>query len=760
MQDHEAGHRKATLRHEVDGLAREPYAPDWDRRLTAIRDAKLRQTAEKQRVIGSMDHDDHAIVLPPPERRKLVEAVSGSGMPITDVLLDGVDIESNHPNGGFYGPVAAGRNFRALLRAHPPYVDPMSSLAGAYMANLSSYRRHPWKPEFDYSHLSGDRERYQLVGAIGAQQHFCQDLSMGLELGWAGIADKISRHRRVNSHAEAFYDGLEAVVEGIRDWIARHAEAARAMAEDEPDPSLRRNLAEIADMNERLVSAPPRTFREACQWILWYQMAARMYNGSGSLGRLDVLLTPYYERDVADGILDDEEAIFHIACLLARDTAYVQLGGPDETGRDVTNRVSFLVLEACHRLKIPANVGVCVGDNVDPALLRRGVEILCEDKLGIPKFLGVERTVEGFARNGYPLQLARQRAYSGCHWSALPGREYTVNDCVKINLAAVLDVALRDMMATVADRANVDVLWEYYERHLRRAVAVTAESLDFHLEHMHEVLPELVLDLLCHGPIERGLDASHGGLEYYNLCVDACALATVADSFAAMAQRIDHERRMTWTELLGHLDRDWAGEEGERARLMMRSIRRYGYGGSLADDYAVRVSRLFTRLVTERKTPAGHRMIPGIFSWANTISMGRKLGATPNGRHAGAPISHGANPDPGFRPDGAPTAMAVAIASVQPGYGNTAPMQIELDPAVLRGRGGIDYIADLIRTHFRLGGTQININVMDSERILQAHQDPSLYPDLIVRVTGFSAYFASLSPEFRQLIVDRIIKAG
>jgi len=150
-------------------------------------------------------------------------------------------------------------------------------------------------------------------------------------------------------------------------------------------------------------------------------------------------------------------------------------------------------------------------------------------------------------------------------------------------------------------------------------------------------------------------------------------------------------------------------------------------------------------------------MIPGLFSWANTIPMGKDIGATPNGRHAGAPISHGANPDPGFRKDGAPSALAVAIASVQPGYGNTAPMQIELDPMISRDDEGVDNIVSLIRSHFKLGGTQINMNIMDAEQVLEANEDPGKYPDLVVRVTGFSAYFASLSPEFRQLVVDRII---
>ncbi len=761
-------------------------------RIEQLRATKLAQTQEKQALIGSMDHDDWALILPPPERRKIVKTVSTSGMPITDCLIEGYEPQETHPGGDFFGPQAVGANYRALLEAHPVYIDPVSSLAGGYMVNFSSYRKRGWNPDITVSKLRPDLAEaialYQLHPGIGAGQHFCQDLQIGLELGWGGLLDKIRRYRDANlaspealipedtrfspvTHADMadFYSGLEDIVLGTQDWIRRHAEAARALVDAEPDAERRQNLLEIAAMNARLVTEPPATFREACQWILWYQMLARMYNGSGSLGRLDVLLTPFYEREVAAGTLIDEEAIFHVACLLLRDTAYLQLGGPDAAGNDVTNAVSYIVLEAAHRLKIPANVGVCVGDGVDSGLLKRGVEVLFADKTGVPKFLGIERTAEGFARNGYDIALGYERAYSGCHWSAIPGREYTVNDCVKINFAAVFAVAWKEMFndstnapAGLPNPAEPSVanLWGRFTEHLRRGIRAIAASLDFHLEHMHRVFPELVLDLLCYGPIERGLDASHGGVEFYNLCLDGAALATVADSFAALEQRIEREGRLTWGDIVRHIETDWAGPDGERARLMLRNIPRYGSGNSRADDWAVRVNQTFTDLVKEAPTPDGFNLIPGLFSWANTIPMGKSVGATPNGRHAGAPISHGANPDPGYRKDGAPTAMATAIASVQPGFGNTAPLQMELDPMLSKDEGGIENIAHLIKTHFDLGGTQINLNIMDAEKVLEAHEDPGKYPDLVVRVTGFSAYFASLSPEFRQLVVDRIIAEG
>ena len=110
----------------------------YQARIEALRATKQAQTREKQQLIGSMDHDDWALVLPPPDRREVVQTMSGSGMPITDVRLKGFEPRPNHPSGGFFGPRAVGESFRALMDAHPPYVDPNSSLAGAYMANFMS----------------------------------------------------------------------------------------------------------------------------------------------------------------------------------------------------------------------------------------------------------------------------------------------------------------------------------------------------------------------------------------------------------------------------------------------------------------------------------------------------------------------------------------------------------------------------------------------------------------------------------------------
>ena len=710
----------------------------YNDRLEHLRHRKQEQTERKLQKLGYMNEDDYGLVLPP-------EHFTWRPTP-------------NHPDGSFYGLDGWAKNFRSLMEHHPVYVDSMDALAGRYMFFLKRMRPSIWPPEFDYAHLKPEQEKYGIIHGIGNDAHFAPDYQIGLELGWGGLLEKVRHCRDRHGPDKAdFYQAEEDVILGIQNWIRRTVQAIRETEAAGTCPDLRENLREMVEANERLIENPPRTLREACQWIAWFNMASRTYNRDGAGGQLDELLRPYYERDIQSGRMDDEQAIFIIACLLLNDLHYYQLGGPDPNGRDQTSHLSFLILEAAHRINTTCNLTIRVHDGLDENLLRKGVSHLLADRKGWPRFSGDKALVEGFMRNGYPAELARQRIAVGCNWMALPGLEYTMNDTVKINVAKVFEVAFQEMMATSDDRPSVDRLWRRFESYLRRAVLCTARGIDFQLDHQHLNEPELILNLLCHGPIERGLNVTNGGVDLYNMCIDGAGLATVADSLAALEQRIEHEKVLAWPQIKTHLDGDYEGADGQRVRLMMRTSARYGQDGSLGDAWAERVSGLFTALVKKKPTPGGRNMIPGWFSWADTVRLGKQLGATPNGRRAGEPISHGANPDPGFRTDGAATAMAKAIAAIQPGYGNTAPIQLELDPGLARLDNAVDMVSSLIKTHFDLGGTLFNVNIVDASKILAAHQDPSKFPDLVVRVTGFTAYFATLSPEFRQLVVDRII---
>jgi formate C-acetyltransferase len=322
-------------------------------------------------------------------------------------------------------------------------------------------------------------------------------------------------------------------------------------------------------------------------------------------------------------------------------------------------------------------------------------------------------------------------------------------------MAKVFEVAYEEMLSD--GERSTDRLWKLFDKHLGKAVEVIKDSVDLHTERSWFYRPELALDFMCHGPIEKGLDISHGGVEYYNFGIDGAALGTVADSFASLERAVEEEGIMTWDEVDAALKANWEGFEDKR--LYMKSTPRYGFGGTKADDYAKRTVDCLTHHVKKCPTPKGFNCIPGLFSWANTIGMGKAVKATPNGRFAYEPITHGANPEPGFRESGALTAMGIAVAGVQPGYGNTAPIQLEIDPVLAKGDEGVENITSFLMTYCNdLKGSLVNINIVDRDRILDAYEHPERHPDLVVRITGFSVYFSTLTPEFRKLVVDRIIQ--
>lgn len=707
----------------------------YQQRIDALRETKLEHNRAKLARDGYHDVDDHGnIYWPEP-------------IPFTP--------KSNHPSGGCYGARCIGENFRAWLDVHPVYIHPLSALAGAWAGFLPGVGG--WKPEDRPMHLAPLHDKYYLWhNGIGAMNHLGPDMRIGLELGWGGLLDKIRHYREFNRPADtSFYDAEENLVLGVQDWIRRHVIKARAMAKEETRPEIRDNLLAIAAMNEWLVENPPRTLREACQFLAWFQSIDRMWAAGGALGQLDELLRLYYEADCAAGIIEDEAVLWYIASLFYNDTHYSQIGGEAPDGRDLTSRMSYLILEAAHRLKIPYNLALRVHEGMDLDLLRTALEYHLEDGTGV-SFSCSKGLNEGYIKNGVPIQLARMRAKVGCNWTALPGIEYPLQDVTRQSLVAPFLHAFEETVADVEGARTMEALWERYVQHLAVSVDTMKQGLDWHMAHHAQNTIEIVLDLFCHGTIERGLDASAGGVDIYNLTVDGVGLATVADSFAAIEQRVVDEKRLTWEELKIHLDNDFAG--AENVRLMLKNIPRFGSGDSRADFWAKRISQAYVQLY-DTPTPRGYRIVPGLFSHGDIVGLGSYLPATPNGRHAHAPISHSSEPDPGFARHGqsSPTAKAAAVAAVQPGRGNSAPLQLDIDFKLMEEQGGIDTVAAMILAHNQQGGTLINLNIISKEKILEAHADPSKYPDLVVRVTGYSAFFNSLSPEYRQQVVDRLL---
>lgn len=709
----------------------------YDDRIRLLRARKVAQTEEKARA-GGLDEDDYGLI-------------------VQDEFK--FEIKPNHPNGSIYGYKAWQENYCRLLSEHPIYCDPLDAFVGKSFVFMERLRpkQYKWNPAYPYDELQEIFNKYNIISGIDNCHHFTPDVQIGLDLGWGGILYKLKegRAKHDETHHE-FYDAEIAVVTSIIDFLNRGADEILALSEKENNIQLKQNLKEMGEMNKKIAAAAPETFKEVIQWMCWFSMLSRTYNRGSAGGQLDEMLRPYYERDVEAGILTDEEAVFYMACLFLQDSRYFQLGGPDINGKDMTSKISWLALEAADKINIACNLTIRVHDGLDEAFMEKSVEYLFKNKQGWPRYSSDTSLVEGFMRCGYSKELARQRVAAGCHWMCIPGKEYTMNDTVKVNLAKVFDVAYHEMMEADCEKSTEE-LFKRFGEHLKVAVDATGNGIMHHLKYQSKSQPELILNLFQHGLIEKGVNITDGGANYYNMCMDGSGLAVVADSFAALNQRIEKEKKLTFEELTDHINANYEDEDGEYIRQLMNHSQKYGGGDTLGDAWAVRISKLYTGLVRDLVNQhPGIQFIPGFFSWSNTILLGKSVGATPNGRKAGAPINHGANPNGGFRKDGAVTSMCNSIGAIQPGYGNTAPVQLEVDPQIAGDAEGVKKMVAMIKGILSTGNTLLNINIIDKKKILEAHKDPYKYPDLVVRVTGFTAYFAMLSQEFRQLVIDRI----
>ncbi len=729
-------------------------------RLKAMRDTKIRHTLQKREQNGYTDLDDFGTV------------------PITPDYE--VEPWYNSSNGSFYGYDGMSENFKRVIDAHPAYVDPLEMLCGRWRDMLVNYRgdvhylpdwlkKKPkimelmesatamWSKRWDeqrfpYDDLKPLQEKYNIQTGIDGDAHLACDYRIGFELGFGGLLDKVRTYREVNPDKREFYDAEEKVLLAIIDFVDRHITEIKRLIATETRPEIRESLDQMLSVNENIRLGAPKTFYEVCQWTAYFNCASRIYTRDGAGFQLDTLLYPYYENDIKNGILDDEKAKFLIANLLLIDPHYYQISGVDENDKDMTNKLTYLILDAADSIDIACNLTVRVHENCDRELIRKAIYYLLKNKNGWPRFCNDKALAEGYMRNGVDKKTARERIAVGCNWMCVPGKEFPMNDTVKINIAKVFSVALEEMKQE--RERSTKRLYELYKKHLKKAVEVTAAGINLHIDHQWEVTPELVMNLMMHDSIEKGEDISQCA-KLYTVGVDGVGLAVVADSFAALTEQVENRNMLSWDEMYKALGNDFADE---RIRLLLNSTPKYCSGGSVADKWAKELTKSWTQIIKAQPMPEGRCLVPGWFSWARTIEYGKAVGATPNGRRKGESVSHGANPNPHFRTDGAPTAQSNGIASVQCGYGNTAPLQIEFDPSLAPDDKGISVIESFIMGHFAQGGTLININILDGEKLLLANENPDLYPDLVVRVTGFTAYFASLSPQFRQLVVDRFLK--
>jgi pyruvate formate-lyase/glycerol dehydratase family glycyl radical enzyme len=711
---------------------------------------------------------------------------------------------------GFREPnpfVVTGEQIRELREAIVPYW---------YRKTLEERARARWSPE---ATEAVNQVAPFIVTEIAGVGHMLLNYEgiLGKGLAWyAGEAKKLGREtakgqqdRERGSRRQAeFYRAAAIACQGVVRFAERYAEEAERLA---VDPARRAELAHIAEVCRHVPARPARTLHEALQAMQFVLVAAQIedYESAFSIGRLDQLLWPYYRADREAGRLTEAEALELLQCFyikvshsiplfdadvslaFAGMTAFANavVGGTDAEGRDVTNPVSYLAVEAMRRVNTQQpNFGVRIHENTPPEFLTAVTRAMAGGLQNVQFFNDGASSgsvadgdaagiIPALANRGIPLAEAREYGIIGCVEPAVPGVSFTSSDAALFNLGLCLELALNDGRGRLfTDQlglptgdprrfSRIEEVIEAYRQQVAFLVSLMVEALDVLAEVHAEFKPKPFISATTGDCLERGLDLTWGGARYDATGVQGIGSATVGDSLAALDALVFQKGRrdvddqqpdgVSLDELLVALDADFEGYEALRQTLVSRAPK-YGNDDGEADYFARLAAEIYCQEVDKHFNPRGGRYQPGLYSVTTHVALGLAVGATPDGRRAGEPLSQGISPVQGRDRHGPTAAMRSAARLNHRLVSNGSAFNQKLNPATLRGGKGPEVLAGLLQGYFQSGGMQLQWNLVDGETLRVAQQRPEEHRNLIVRVSGYSAHFTDLERVVQDDIISRM----
>ncbi len=603
-----------------------------------------------------------------------------------------------------------------------------------------------------------------------------------------------------------FWEAIAVCCQAVVDLSVRYAETATRLAAATADPGRSAELKRIAAVCRRVPGLPARTFHEALQsvWFVDFVLHAVCGARDYSAGRLDQYLLPFYRQDLRGGVLTREDALELLQCAFVKMNAfigihdhytspvkrslckdsvqYVVVGGQTADGRDATNELSFLCLEAVDQLQLKEpNLTIRYHTGMDRAFwvgvcdaVRRGASIgIYNDDVVIASLRNL----------GFSLEDARGYVHYGCCNPHLPGwepqlREYqhSLVKCLELALnngrdpyparPTRLENELRDHSPAYSvdetfagpptgeleDLKTFGDLMQAVKAQIAHEVARAVDlKRRYYAEDYLTHRPFCFESALIHECMARGRDANHGGARYVHHNNYAGGLATAADSLAVIKKAIFEERWLTLGELRDALAANFVGRDILRQRLLHR-YPKFGNDHDEVDAIAAEIAECFCREVLKHRDPVVGACWPGIYTYHRFKWIGHMAGATPDGRLAGEPTSENQGPAPG-RDRSGPTATLRSLAKLPLHLTPSGGQTLTLHPTLFGGPDGTKHLSDLVETYFSLGGQHLQINVVNTETLRAAQREPEQYRGLVVRVTGYSAYFVTLDRETQDLLI-------
>jgi formate C-acetyltransferase len=581
---------------------------------------------------------------------------------------------------------------------------------------------------------------------------------------------------------------MAIAADGLIAFAGRHADALAQEAESASDPDRRAELMQMAAICRQVPAHAPQTFWEALQayWFVHVGVITELNPWDAfNPGRLDQHLYPFYEKDIAEGRLTEARAKELLCAFWIKfnnhpappktgvtakesntyvDFALINLGGVKANGSDAVNDLSYLILDVVEEMRLlqPSSMVQLSKKNPD-RFIRRALKIV-KTGFGQPSIFNTDAIVQELVRQGKTVEDAREGGASGCVEAGAFGREaYFLTGY--FNMPKVLELTLNNGVdprtgsqigphtGDPRQFKDFEALFEAWNRQLTHFIDIKIRGNNIIEQINARHMPVPFLSLLIDDCIAKGRDYNAGGARYNTSYIQGVGLGSMADALTALKVHVFDRQTITMDQMMTVLKDNFDGHEDFRRQLLDHTPK-YGNDDDTADAIMQMVFEAYYRAVNDRPNTRGgvHRV--NLLPTTCHVYFGSVIGALPDGRRAGIPLSEGISPVQGADRNG-PTAVTRSAAKIDHIRTGGTLLNQKFLPQVLADDAGITKLAHLVRTYFRMDGHHIQFNVVDGETLRLAKLYPDDYRDLIVRVAGYSDYFVDLTEDLQDEIIRR-----
>lgn len=609
--------------------------------------------------------------------------------------------------------------------------------------------------------------------------HTTADFGDAIRKGLSGLERELRQYSNQTPEEAEFRNALLQVIAAMRIWVARYADLGRRYSVSPDNENIKTILKTLQNVPEN----PPADFREALQSFWCFFEFQRLCGNWSGLGRFDQILGPYLEKDLQSGRIQLDEARELIAhfwikgaewCYGLRkynpgepgsgDAQHYQniiLSGIDDNGINVENAVTYLVLDVIEELHISDYpVAVRINRKTSQKLLRRIAEVQLLGG-GIVSIYNEDVVMNGLRRMGFPEKEVAHFTNDGCWEVIFPGKtafSYTPFDLLQIFQQALFAQNTPE---------SFDELYQNYLEYLRQYVKEWRETI-FRRHYIESKDPETGKKIFTHfDPAPEAVlslvmpSCRQNGRPYYNLgptytinALHAGGLPDVANSLLAIKKKVFEEHRLPLSKLVKILADDWRDNELLRLEFA-NSILYYGNDDDEADAMTKMVFDDYAEIVAESEP------IPGVLTPAGISTFGREIEFAPHrkatafGKHAGEYLAPNLSPTPGTEKN-AITAVLNSYCKMDfTGTPNGCPLDLRLSAGMRKLPNAPDILVTFFKVFLEQGGFYLQLDTVDAEVLKAAQKDPDRFPNLVVRISGWSARFASLSKEWQDMIINR-----